>query len=83
MDGQSASACGVRGHSEHLIAGQGDVGVIAGNEQVALIVIAAGASDGVHELLVDLVYEAVGLSLSGGASAPLVPQAVPAQLLVL
>ena len=83
MNRYSAAVCGISRHFEQGIAGEVDRGVISRNEQVTLCVIAARISHDIHKALVHLIDIAEALSLAVGTAAPLVPDVVPAQLLVL
>ena len=83
MNRYSAAVCGISRHFEQGITGEVDGGIVARNEQVTLGVIAARIPHDIHKALVHLIDIAEAFSLAVGTAAPLVPDVVPAQLLVL
>ena len=78
----SAAICRIAGHSEHGITGKMHIGIISGNQKMALFVVAAGAAHNIHKGLIHLIAVGVRFVLAVCA-APLIPDILPVKLLVL
>ena len=83
MHGQRHSVCGVVRHFEKRIAGTVNSSIVARDKQMTFRVVPAAAAYRVHKRLIYLVGKLIGLLFLFRRTAPRIPNAVPAKLLVL